>query len=200
MKNKMSLLVFTAGVLLFAAGCSTDDMDSMATGTFEIAEDALKYDFTQAQEIVFIPVRTNIPQGEWKISSSDDSWCKISKSYDNRTGLMLAVTESEEPEVRNATAKVTAGGREYTIHVRQLGTGLRFSFQTNLSEPPVGMSNCRLRPISNSMWALRPSRRGTMRDGSNAFRLLRCGLSPRAATGISCRPILCLLHVRRRSP
>ncbi len=123
MKTKISLWGLLAGLLLFGAACSTDDTESVPDGDFQIAEEALSYDFEQRQQIVFIPVQTNIPESEWKLSSSDESWCKISKSYDNRRGLMLAVTESEEPEVREATVKVAAGSQSYTIEVRQLGAG-----------------------------------------------------------------------------
>lgn len=123
MKTKISLWGLLAGLLLFGAACSTDDTESIPDGAFQIAEDALSYDFEQGQQIVFIPVQTNIPESEWKLSSSDDSWCKISKSYDNRRGLMLAVTESEEPDVREATVKAGAGSQSHTIKVRQLGAG-----------------------------------------------------------------------------
>ncbi len=123
MKTKISLWGLLAGLLLFGAACSTDDTESIPDGDFQIAEEALSYDFEQRQQIVFIPVQTNIPESEWKLSSSDESWCKISKSYDNRRGLMLAVTESEEPVVREATVKAGAGSQIHTIKVRQLGAG-----------------------------------------------------------------------------
>lgn len=120
----MSLLGIAAGaVLMLGSGCTKDDSDTMSADTFEIADENLSFNFTQAQEIVFIPVRTNIPESAWKISSSDESWCKISKSYTNETGLQLAVLGSEEPEVRRATVKVAAGDRAFDITVRQLGYG-----------------------------------------------------------------------------
>ena len=118
-----NILGFAAGALLLAAGCSKDETDSMGAGTFEIAEEYLAYNFTQEQEIAFIPVRSNIPADEWKLSSSDDSWCKVSRSYNNQTGLMLAVLASEEPDVRSARISISAGGNDYTIEVQQLGYG-----------------------------------------------------------------------------
>lgn len=123
MKTSIKSLLAAAGWLLLASGCSTDDTQGLSVGAFEIAEENLEYNFAQAQEIVFIPVRTNIPESEWKIVSSDDSWCKVSRSYTSQKGLQLAVTRSEEPEVRSARAVVSAGGNEYTISVRQLGYG-----------------------------------------------------------------------------
>ncbi len=124
-KNILNLWGFGVALLslTLGAGCSDDETDSASAGTFEIAEEHLSYDFTQAQEIVFIPVRSNVPEDEWKVESSDASWCKASKSYTNEKGLQLAVLESEEPEVRKATVKVSAAGREYEIAVRQLGYG-----------------------------------------------------------------------------
>ena len=95
----------------------------MGSGTFQIADEYLTFSFTQDQEIVFIPVRSNVPVTEWKLTSSDDSWCKVSKSYNNQTGLMLAVLASEEPEMRSATITASAGGPEYKITVQQLGYG-----------------------------------------------------------------------------
>ncbi|MCM1031750.1 MAG: M60 family metallopeptidase [Oscillibacter sp.] len=125
MNNKITrwLGIVVGAVLLLGSGCSKDDIDAMPDNTFEIAEKDLSFNFTQAQEIVFIPVRTGIPEKSWTISSSDESWCKISKSYTNEKGLQLAVLESEEPEVRSAIVKVSAGDQSYDITVRQLGSG-----------------------------------------------------------------------------
>lgn len=118
-----NIVWFAAGAVLLGSGCTKDNTETMGVGTFEIADEYLDYNFTQEQEIVFIPVRSNVPVDEWKLSSSDDSWCKISKSYSNERGLMLAVLASEEPDVRSATIKASAGGHEYTIKVKQLGYG-----------------------------------------------------------------------------
>ncbi len=125
MKNRITrCLGIVAGlVMLLFAGCSKDGLDVVPEGVFEIATKDLAFNFTQAQEMVFIPVRTNIPEKSWTISSSDESWCRISKSYTNETGLLLAVLGSEEPEVRRATVKVSAGRQTYDISVRQLGYG-----------------------------------------------------------------------------
>lgn len=124
LKNRISSLwVLAAGLLLLGSGCSKDDTDGLAAGSFIIAEEDLAYDFTQAQEIVFIPVRTNIPESQWKITTPAESWCKVSRSYNNERGLMLAVEASEEPELRTTSVKVSAGGNEYTLSVRQLGYG-----------------------------------------------------------------------------
>ena len=114
---------FAAGVVMLGSGCSKDDTDAIGPGTFEIADANLTYNFTQQQEIVFIPVRTNIPVSAWKLTSSDNTWCKVSTSYSNETGLMLAVLASEEPDVRKAKITVSAEGHEYTIQVQQLGYG-----------------------------------------------------------------------------
>lgn len=118
-----NILGFAVGAVLLAAGCTKDDTATMGAGTFEIAEEYLTYNFTKDQEVVFIPVRSNIPADEWKLTSSDDAWCKISRSYNNQTGLMLAVLASEEPDVRSARVSVSAGGNDYTIAVQQLGYG-----------------------------------------------------------------------------
>lgn len=122
MKNIKTAILFSFLTALPATGCRIDEA-GMEPGTFEISDEYLAYNFTQRQETVFIPVNTNIPANEWECASTDDSWCKLAGSYGNETGLMLAVTESEEPEVRRATATVRAGGREYTITVAQLGYG-----------------------------------------------------------------------------
>ena len=124
MKHRIkSLLAFVSAGMLLTTACTTDEPETTGFGTFYIAEEHLAYDFTQSQEIVFIPVRTDIPESEWRIVSTDESWCKLGKSYTGQKGLQLAVTTSEEPEVRSAEATVTAGGNEYTISVRQLGYG-----------------------------------------------------------------------------
>lgn len=122
MKTIKTTLLIASMTALSLTGCRIDEA-GMEPGTFEISDGYLAYNFTQRQETVFIPVTTNIPANEWECTSTDDSWCKLAGSYGNETGLMLAVTESEEPEVRRATATVRAGGREYSITVAQLGYG-----------------------------------------------------------------------------
>ena len=116
MKTIKTTLLIASMTALSLTGCRIDEA-GMEPGTFEISDGYLAYNFTQRQETVFIPVTTNIPANEWECTSTDDSWCKLAGSYGNETGLMLAVTESEEPEVRRATATVRAGGREYSITV-----------------------------------------------------------------------------------
>lgn len=123
MKHRLLNLLVWSAALVAGCGCQVDEGNLMAAGTFEIDGDYLSYSFTQAQEIVFIPVRTNVPEDEWKITSSDDSWCKASRSYTNETGIQLAVTASDEPEVRKASVQISAAGKSYGIEVRQLGYG-----------------------------------------------------------------------------
>lgn len=133
MKN---ILGFAAGaLLLLAAGCSKDDTDSMGAGTFEIAEEYLTYNFTQDQEIVFIPVRSNIPADEWKLTSSDDAWCKISRSYNNQTGLMLAVLASEEPDVRSARVSVSPAATTIRSRCSSWATAPQSSWPTRRLGP-----------------------------------------------------------------
>lgn len=108
-----------------AVGCTTDPDEEIVNdgGSFVIASGDLNFNIEKGEEIIFIPVSTNIPESQWKIGTPSAAWCKFSKSYDNETGLMIAVEESEEEKIRTATMKVSAGADEYTITVNQLGYG-----------------------------------------------------------------------------
>ncbi|MCH5334686.1 MAG: M60 family metallopeptidase [Alistipes sp.] len=141
MKRKFRFTSFAGIVaaLALCVGCAwTDAPETDIVGNdFFIERGDLNFNFERSQEIVFIPVKTEIPEELWKIESSDESWCKLSKSYDNIKGLKLAVEESEETEIRTATMKVRGGNTEYTITVRQLGYGPAI-LVSDLSVPAAG--------------------------------------------------------------
>ena len=114
---------------MLSVGCTSTEADmdcSIVPGNeFIIEQGNLNFNFERGQEMVFIPVTTDIPEEKWTIEapSGGDSWCKISRSYDNEKGLQLLVEESNEAEIRSATMRVGGGGNLYTINVRQLGYG-----------------------------------------------------------------------------
>jgi len=122
MKRKISSILALAAILLLSAGCSNKNKGP-ENSSFHIDEQYLSFDFTQTQEMVFIPVQTDISQDQWSVSSSDDTWCRVSKSFTSEKGIQIAVTESTEPDVRQATVNVSAAGTKYEIAVRQLGYG-----------------------------------------------------------------------------
>ena len=124
--HKIISLSFVAALVMSVWGCTEapePDNGGGPSSDFIIERSSLNFNFTQAQEVVFIPVTTEIPEEKWKIQSSGEDWCKISKTYDNVPGLMLAVEQSEEAEIRKTEVKVGAGRAQYTITVRQLGYG-----------------------------------------------------------------------------
>ena len=122
--NKLTSLLCLAA--LMAVGCSKTEQDVECLpggGDFFIERGDLNFNFERGQEVVFIPVRTDIPEEDWKIEHPADSWCRISRTYENQKGLQLAVEESEESEIRSTTIKVGGGTSQYLITVRQLGYG-----------------------------------------------------------------------------
>ena len=121
---KLTTWALAAMAVLLPTGCEKQeqDVDNLA-GSFILERGNLNFNFERSQEIVFIPVKTGIPENEWKIGTPSQSWFKISRSYENEKGLQLAVEESQEAEIRTATVKVGAGSDEYLITVRQLGYG-----------------------------------------------------------------------------
>ncbi|MCH5330569.1 MAG: M60 family metallopeptidase, partial [Alistipes sp.] len=92
------------------------------SGDFSIRNDKVKYVFREDEDIVFIPVKSNIPEREWEISEPTGDWCHVARSYDNEKGLYLAVDQNEELDIRTAEFTAGAGNKIYTINVRQLGT------------------------------------------------------------------------------
>ena len=124
--------------VLLPTGCEKQEqeIDNLAD-SFIIERGNLNFNFDKSQEIVFIPVRTGIPESQWRIEAPSQSWCKVSRSYDNEKGLQLAVEESQEADIRSATIKVGAGRDEYVITVRQLGYGPAI-LVNDLSVPAAG--------------------------------------------------------------
>ena len=120
-KNILKLLVAVS--ILPVWSCTTSDTDLVGDNRFEIPENRFNYNFRETDEIVFIPVRTTIPESQWEVDSPDADWCKVAKSYDNAKGLYLSVDANEEVDVRKTSFKVRGGCSEYEFTVRQLGYG-----------------------------------------------------------------------------
>lgn len=116
-QNRLFYLLFTLLSSLCLSACAerveTEDY------FFEIKDEALKADFKETQSSQIIPVRTNLDNGEWRVSS-DQSWCLATKES---SGIKILVLPSEEADVRTATVLVKSSMNEYTISVRQLGYG-----------------------------------------------------------------------------
>lgn len=110
----------------------------LAPGTFIIDTEAYgTVALEQYKQVVVIPVRTNIIESEWKISSSAD-WCQAGYSINADKGLMIAVDDNTDKEKeRRATVSVSAGASSYTINVIQTGYGPAI-IVTNLSVGPEG--------------------------------------------------------------
>ena len=124
MKKWYKILGLALTAALLTLGCTkTPEPEPTGGVDFLIERGNLNFNFERGQEIVFIPVKTDIPEEQWRIGTPSDAWCRISRSYDNIKGLQLAVEESQESEIRTATIKVGAGASEYLITVRQLGYG-----------------------------------------------------------------------------
>ena len=137
---KLTTWALAALAVLLPTGCEKQEREIDTPANYFILERGnLNFNFERSQEIVFIPVKTGIPESQWRIETPSQSWCKISRSYDNEKGLQLAVEESQEAEIRTATFKVGAGSDEYLITVRQLGYGPAI-LVNDLSVPAAGGS------------------------------------------------------------
>ena len=120
----MALLLPAAATMAVGCFVDGDGLESApARSEFVIERGDLTFNFERGQEMVFIPVKTTIPEEDWFIEQPAEGWCKVSRSYDNVKGLQLLVLESNEPEIRSTSVKVGGGDAEYTINVRQLGYG-----------------------------------------------------------------------------
>lgn len=102
-------------------GCN-DDNRGTSIPKLEIEEIYLNQDFESHKQDIRIPVTTNLSKDEWKVISSEPSWCMAAKVIDENQ-IRLYIPVSEEPEVREATVKVVSTANNYTIKVRQLGYG-----------------------------------------------------------------------------
>lgn len=111
--NLFFLVLFSLGLFACEEQAETEEY------YFEIKEEALKADFEEIQSSQIIPVRTNLDNKAWKVSS-DQPWCLVTKES---SGIKILVLKSEEADVRRANILVKSSINEYTISVRQVGYG-----------------------------------------------------------------------------
>lgn len=123
MKTMRKLTNMLACAVLAGTALLSCRKESAPTFTFQIAQEYLtQQSFTQESQYVFIPVQTNIDASDWEFAS-DASWCVIGPSITGAKGIMISVADNEEPDIRNAQAKVSAYGNSYTFKVVQTGYG-----------------------------------------------------------------------------
>ncbi|MBP5689662.1 MAG: M60 family metallopeptidase [Bacteroidales bacterium] len=115
-----------AGLLaltLLAFSCVDENNEALAPNTFEISTDYNTIALEQFKQVAFIPVKSNINESEWQLSSTAD-WCQVGRSVSSEKGIMIAVDDNTDREKeRTATVTAKAGGKEYKIKVIQTGYG-----------------------------------------------------------------------------
>ena len=134
----ISKIIGILALSLLTFSCVKEKQEVMAPGTFIIDTEAYgTIGLDQNKQVFVIPVKTNISESEWTISSSAD-WCKAGYSIDAEKGLMIAVEDNTDKErERNAEVSVKAGSNAYTLKVVQLGYGPAI-IVTNVSVGPEG--------------------------------------------------------------
>ena len=121
MKRFLYFLTSMAAVAALAYACVPED--GASEETFSIDENDLLLGVDQYSQVHFIPVESNIPESNWKFSSSAD-WLTISYNVGSERGLMISIQENESMEhSRRAQVAVGAGGKQYRIDVTQTGKG-----------------------------------------------------------------------------
>lgn len=132
MKNFM----YSMFLSIFALGCwacgSSDDPASVMEYTLEINESDLVQNFEKGRRTLNIPVKTNLPDEKWTVTSGTE-WCVAGKSISGNA-VTLTVSESEEPDVRSTTVTVASAVKNYTIQVSQLGYGPAILLKSNSQE------------------------------------------------------------------
>ena len=85
--------------LLVSAACSDDEGGAGNTPVFSIDEQDLQQDFEQGASSVSIPVHTNLELSQWRVTSSDETWCLVSQEQPTSSSpsILIAVQASEEP-------------------------------------------------------------------------------------------------------
>ena len=121
--QRIKILIFAMLVCSIPAFCGCNDEDeNNSIPKLEIEEEYLVQDFDNKKHDIQIPVETNLSRDEWRVTSSEPNWCMAAKVIDENM-IRLYIPSSEEPDVREATVKITSTVSEYTIKVRQLGHG-----------------------------------------------------------------------------
>ena len=120
------LQLFAALTVLAGSGCEVDAgiEDYAAAASFDIVNKRFSYNFDSEQEVVFIPVKTTLPESEWYVVQPEADWCRVSKSFDSEKGVYLAVDQNDGVDVRKTSFKVVGGpAGEFDFTVRQMGYG-----------------------------------------------------------------------------
>ena len=122
---KRIIKIFAVLVLGAAFACTKEGKETLSPGTFEIDMDTYSVlGADQTKQVLFVPVKTNISESEWKMESSAPDWCKPGFSISSQKGLMIALAENTDKEAhRRAQVNVKAGASDYTLTVVQTGYG-----------------------------------------------------------------------------
>ena len=136
--KSISKIIGILALALLAFSCVKEKTEELAPGTFYIDTDTYgTIGLDQNKQLFVIPVKTNIAESEWTISSSEE-WCKAGYSINAEKGLMIAVDDNTDKEKeRSAQVSVQAGSNAYTLKVIQLGYGPAI-IVTNVSVGPEG--------------------------------------------------------------
>ena len=115
--RKLYLLLFLCAGFLTEIACS--DKKENAPDTFGIDEALLTQEFTNAEGVVSIPVKTTLAAKAWSVESDAD-WCKVTPYA---TSFSIAVSANTDANIREAKVTVTSTLNNYTVRVTQLGAG-----------------------------------------------------------------------------
>ena len=118
------IIIISIALAAAVLSCTPEGSENLAPGTFKIDTEAYStIALEQYAQVAFVPVVTNIPENEWKFTSSAD-WCKVSRSISSQKGIMIAVEDNTDKEKeRTANVKISAGSSAYDLKVIQTGYG-----------------------------------------------------------------------------
>ena len=120
--KRFSILSIILGAVALVMGSCVKENAELPADSFLIDGEYLSFAVTQNDTMAFIPVRTNISESEWKMTS-DAPWCSLGRSVSSERGLMLTILANTDWDKREAKLSAEAGGNHYDFTVRQLGYG-----------------------------------------------------------------------------
>ncbi|MBR1574017.1 MAG: M60 family metallopeptidase [Bacteroidales bacterium] len=113
----LSMLVVAVALL----ACARQQGET--AGIFRIASENLSLTLDQERLVYFVPVTTDIPESEWRLTSSEPDWCQPVLNIGAEKGFLLVISANDDPEPREATVIAKAQAYVHKLRIQQLGYG-----------------------------------------------------------------------------
>ena len=120
---KFKVFIFSAILALLCCSCEKGITEVESHPIFEIDSSYLKLDFKRDGGSHSIPIKTDLDWDKGFSVTSNKAWCHIKRESIYSRKITISVEQSDELDIREAELVVKSSVANYTINIRQLGTG-----------------------------------------------------------------------------